>query len=74
MLKPGVYKHYKGKHGGEYLVTGVAMHENTGEEVVVYKALYGNRKLFVRPLEQFLEIVEWNGKAEPRFRYLREME
>ena len=72
MIKLGVYKHYK--KGGEYLVTGVAIHENTQELLVIYKALYGERTLFARPLEQFMEIVEFSGQSKPRFEWVREME
>lgn len=72
MLKLGVYKHYK--KGDEYLVTGVAEHENTQEPLVIYKALYGDRVLYARPLEQFLEIVELNGKTQPRFEWVRGLE
>lgn len=64
MLKLGKYKHYKGK---EYDVIGVARHRETLEELVVYRALYGNHALWVRPLKMFLEEVEVNGKKTPRF-------
>ncbi len=64
MLKLGKYKHYKGK---EYDVIGVARHRETLEELVVYRALYGNHALWVRPLKIFLEEVEVNGKKTPRF-------
>lgn len=72
MIKLGVYKHYK--RGDEYLVTGVAEHENTNELLVVYKALYGDRHLWTRPLVQFIEIVNHNGQPKPRFEWVREME
>ena len=65
ILKVGVYKHYKGK---KYQVLGIALHSETLEEQVVYKALYGKNLLWVRPLEMFLEDVEINGKKQPRFR------
>jgi len=63
----GKYYHYKGK---EYEVIGVARHSETFEEMVVYRALYGSRELWARPLEMFLERVEVNGKETPRFQYL----
>lgn len=61
----GVYEHYKGKH---YEVIGVARHSETLEELVVYRALYGERGLWVRPLAMFCETVEINGQRVPRFR------
>ena len=51
----GVYRHFKGK---EYYVEGVARHSETGEEYVVYRALYGERALWVRPLAMFLSEVD----------------
>lgn len=69
MLKIGKYRHYKNK---EYQVLGVAKHSETGEELVVYKKLYDDYSLWVRPLSMFLENVEVNGKTIPRFEYLGE--
>ena len=60
MIEPGLYRHYK---GNDYEVVGVAMHSETGEELVVYRALYGEFGLWVRPLAMFVESV--NGV--PRF-------
>ncbi len=67
MLKLGKYKHYKGK---EYEVIGVARHSETAEDLVVYRALYGRRGLWVRPLEMFAAKVEVKGKKVPRFLYI----
>ncbi len=64
MLKLGKYRHYKGK---EYEVIGVAKHSETLEEFVVYKALYDEGQIWVRPLQMFLEKVEIGGKRIPRF-------
>jgi hypothetical protein len=64
ILKLGKYKHYKGK---EYEVIGIAKHSETLEDLVVYRALYDNRQLWVRPLKMFLEEVEVNGQKIPRF-------
>jgi len=64
MLKLGKYRHYK---GNEYEVIGVAKHSETLEDLVVYRALYGNFDLWVRPLAMFIEEVEIDGKIMPRF-------
>lgn len=63
-LKKGIYQHYKGKR---YRVLGVAHHSETLEELVVYRALYGKRLLWVRPLQMFLGEVEVDGKTVKRF-------
>ena len=61
----GVYRHYKGK---EYEVLGVAKHSETLEEMVVYKALYGEGALWVRPKAMFVEDVTLpDGTKVPRF-------
>ena len=54
-VKPGRYHHFK---GAEYQVIDVARHSETGEELVVYRPLYGEGKLWVRPLHLFVETVE----------------
>lgn len=63
-LRPGIYKHYK---GNLYQVMEVATHSETLEKVVVYRPLYGERALWVRPLAMFTEEVEVNGLMVPRF-------
>jgi hypothetical protein len=65
-LKLGKYRHFKGK---EYEVVGLAKHSETLEEMVVYRALYGKKQIWVRPLKVFLEKVEIDGKKVPRFKY-----
>ena len=66
-IKLGEYEHFK---GNKYEVLGVAKNSETMEKLVVYKALYGNYDLWVRPLKMFLEEVEIEGKKIKRFRYL----
>jgi hypothetical protein len=63
----GKYQHYKGNY---YEVLGVARHSETREELVAYRALYGEFGLWVRPLQMFLETVEVNGKPQPRFKHV----
>ena len=58
------YRHFKGK---EYLVLHIARHSETLEELVVYQALYGEKGIWVRPLDMFLEQVEVNGVLVNRF-------
>ena len=64
---PGRYRHYK---GGEYEVVGVATHSETEESLVVYRPLYGERGLWVRPLSMFIETVEHDGEVIPRFAFI----
>jgi len=68
-MKAGRYRHFK---GGEYELLGVAKHSETAEEMAVYRALYGEQGLWVRPLAMFQETVEHDGKIQPRFTYLGE--
>jgi hypothetical protein len=63
-VMPGKYRHFK---GGEYQVTGVARHSESGELLVVYSPLYGERGLWVRPLAMFTERVLHEGVEQPRF-------
>ncbi len=63
-LHNGRYRHYK---GNDYEVIGIARHSETEEEMVVYRKLYGDHSLWVRPLTMFLELVEVNGRLVPRF-------
>ena len=67
-IRKGRYRHYK---GGEYDVYGVARHSETDERLVVYRPRYGERELWVRPLEMFVETVEVDGRAVPRFKLLK---
>ncbi len=63
-LQPGLYRHYK---GGTYQVIGVARHSETDEQLVVYRCVYDNNSLWVRPLAMFLETVLVDGRTVPRF-------
>lgn len=64
-LERGIYRHYKGK---DYMVLGVATHSETEEKLVVYRSLYGEYRLTVRPLSMFMEEVEADGERMPRFK------
>ncbi|MFA6354429.1 MAG: DUF1653 domain-containing protein [Candidatus Paceibacterota bacterium] len=66
-VKLGKYLHHKGKY---YEVIGTAKHSETLEEFVVYRALYGNFDLWIRPKAMFLEMVPGNGKMIPRFEFV----
>ena len=63
-IKPGRYRHFK---GSEYEVIGTARHSETLEEMVVYRALYGEGGLWVRPAAMWSETVERDGYCGPRF-------
>ncbi|MBR3948075.1 MAG: DUF1653 domain-containing protein [Clostridia bacterium] len=66
-IKKGRYRHFK---GNEYEVIGTAKHSETLEEYVVYKALYGDSGLWVRPKEMWNETVERDGKTFKRFEFI----
>ena len=61
---PGRYRHYKGM---EYEVLGTVRHSETLEPMTLYRALYGEHGLWVRPAAMFLEQVNVNGIEQPRF-------
>ncbi len=63
-LCPGIYRHYKGP---TYEVMGVAIHSETEEKLVIYRALYGDYRLFARPINMFVEWVEKGDYKGPRF-------
>jgi len=66
-IQPGRYRHFK---GNEYEVIGVAKHSETLEPMVIYRALYGEGGLWVRPLSMWNEQVEREGYSGPRFVYI----
>ena len=68
-MRPGRYRHYKGK---DYQVIGLARHSETEEQLVVYRTLYGDFDLWVRPLAMFNEVVEVDGEPHPRFTFISE--
>lgn len=63
----GKYRHFK---GNEYEVIGIAKHSETLEPHVVYRALYGEKGLWVRPQSMFQEDVERDGRTFKRFEYI----
>jgi hypothetical protein len=63
----GRYDHFKGM---QYELVDVVYHSETQEALVLYRALYGERQLWVRPFEMFFETIEREGKSLPRFCYV----
>ena len=70
-LKPGKYRHFKGK---EYALIGIAQHSETLELMVVYRALYGEGGLWVRPAEMWTENVTRDDYTGPRFQYIGKLD
>lgn len=70
MIKQGIYRHYK---GNLYQVLHTACHSETGEWLVVYRALYDDYGVWVRPLAMFCESMEIDGKTLPRFELIKEL-
>ena len=68
-LRPGRYRHFKGK---EYELLFVATHSETLEPMVVYRALYGERGVWVRPAAMWSEMIECGGQTVRRFTYIGE--
>lgn len=66
-IKPGLYRHFK---GNEYEVLYIAKYSETLEPMVVYKALYGDGGVWVRPAEMWNETVTREGKTFKRFEYI----
>ncbi len=63
-IKPGIWRHFK---GNRYQVIGIARHSETEEPMVVYRALYGEGQLWVRPASMWLDTVERDGQIFQRF-------
>ena len=69
LLQKGIYQHFKGE---QYRLLELAQHSETGEDMVVYQALYGERGIWVRPLAMFDEVIEREGKSLRRFEFVGE--
>lgn len=63
----GIYQHYNGQY---YEVIDGARHSETLEFLIIYKALYGENDIWVRPFEMFFETIEHNGQTRPRFEFI----
>lgn len=68
-IRPGCYRHYK---GNEYQVLGTVRHSESRELMVLYRCLYGDHSLWVRPIEMFSESVMVDGQMVSRFELIRE--
>ena len=66
-LTPGKYRHFKGK---EYELIGIAKHSETLEPMMVYRVLYGDQSLWVRPAAMWTEEIHRDDYHGPRFRYI----
>ena len=71
MIKKGIYRHFK---GNMYELLFTATHSETLETMVVYRALYGEGGIWVRPLSMWEEKIERDGKCVPRFEFVSEKE
>lgn len=69
-VRLGRYRHYKGNY---YQVLGIARHSETEEKMVVYRKLYGDQSVWVRPLVMFVETVLVEGREVPRFEWAGEL-
>lgn len=70
IIRPGRYRHYKGNF---YAVVDIARHSESEEEMVVYRKLYDDHSLWVRPLDMFMEDLLVDGRLVPRFEWVGEI-
>ena len=68
-MKTGIYEHYK---GSKYQVIDTVTHSETEELMVLYRTMYGNQDLWVRPYDMFSENITIDSKTVPRFKYIGE--
>ncbi len=66
-MQTGIYEHYK---GNRYKIIDIARHSETEELLVLYRPMYGDESLWVRPFAMFFEKVEVDGFLRPRFTYV----
>lgn len=71
LLKNRIYKHFKGDY---YIVEDIAIHSETKDEYVVYRALYGNNNLFIRPKDMFLSEVDYKKHPNIKQKYRFELQ
>ena len=67
----GIYRHFKGDY---YLLTDVAIHSETKEKYVVYRGLYGNNELYIRPFDMFFSEVDKEKYPEVKQQYRFELQ
>lgn len=71
MIKLGLYQHYSGKL---YQVLGIGRHSETLEEMVVYRKLYDDYSIWLRPKAMFEEAIQHKGKILPRFQFIKALD